>query len=340
MKRMTPELSDWLVAEFGDNAVVDRLPGDVSGRLFWRVFAGRDTFVLMDSGRTPLWPWLDIHDLLERKGFPVPRIVRKLESMGWVVQEDLGDTRLVDLDAKEYGAGLIRALELLMRMQRELDAAACSASVAGRRSFTPVFFMAELDQTLEFLFFRLLDVPQQDLLSLQADMRELCGSIDGGQVFTHRDFHSANIMVRDGSLHLVDWQDARFGPPGYDLASILRDGYRDPGPVWLDLAKRFITARGDTNLFELARVACQRSLKAAGTFALQYRATGNPKFLGYLPRTLGYLGEYAALCPQLGRLVGKVHRVLDTCAGEVDLRGFRSGEMPATAGKTTTGRSG
>jgi N-acetylmuramate 1-kinase len=338
VKRMTPELGDWLNAEFGDNTVVDRLPGDVSGRLFWRVFSSRETFVVMDSGRTPLWPWLDIHGLLEGKGFPVPKIIASKAANGWVIQEDLGESRLVDAEEPHYTELLGRALNLLLRMQRELSVEVCSASVAGRRSFTPIFFMAEMEQTLECLFFRLLDVGQEDLLCLQRDMRELCGMIDGSSVFTHRDYHSANLMVRDGALFMVDWQDARFGPAEYDLASLLRDSYRDPGAVWVEMARKFITSRGDLNMFGLAKVACQRSLKAAGTFALQYRVTGDRKYLGYLPRTMRYLGEYSGLCPQLGRLVGNVFRVLDTCTGEVDLRDFRDSDRP-TITETYTGRS-
>ena len=46
------------------------------------------------------------------------------------------------------------------------------------------------------------------------------------RVFCHRDFHSRNLMVlTDGSLAMVDIQDARWGPLTYDLASLLRDAY-------------------------------------------------------------------------------------------------------------------
>ena len=35
--------------------------------------------------------------------------------------------------------------------------------------------------------------------------------------FTHRDFHSRNIMqLNDGELALIDFQDARLGSPIYD----------------------------------------------------------------------------------------------------------------------------
>lgn len=328
MKRMTPELGDWLAATLGNNVVVDRLRGDVSGRLFWRVFSGRETYVLMDSGRTAMWPWLDIHALLEANGLPVPGLIARNDDRGWVLQEDLGDTRLLDLDEAGYIAHVGEAMDLLLTMQRKMDPETCSASLAGRRSFTPVFFMAELEQTLECLFFRLLNVGQEDLLSLQGDMRELCGMMDGVTAFTHRDYHSANLMVRDGALFMVDWQDARFGPAGYDAMSLLRDSYRDLGPRWVDLAKKFITSRGDLNMFRMATVGCQRSLKAAGTFALQYRATGDRKFLGYLPRTMRYLEEYAGIYPQLGKLVTNIFRVLDSWTGEVDLRDFRNSDQP------------
>ena len=44
--------------------------------------------------------------------------------------------------------------------------------------------------------------------------------------FTHRDFHSRNIMqLNDGELALIDFQDARLGSPIYDWASICFDSY-------------------------------------------------------------------------------------------------------------------
>ncbi len=328
MRIMTPELADWLRSRMGDNVVVDRLHGDVSGRLFWRVFSGRDTLILMDSGPIPIWPWLDIHELLATKGFPVPSVMDCNTKKGWVLQEDLGDLRLLDIDDSEYVEYIDNALDLLFRMQRELDSKFCSGSIAGRRSFTHTFFMAELENTLESLFFRLLNVPMDDLLALQVEMRNLCGMIDGASVFTHRDFHSANLIIHEERLTMVDWQDARFGPPTYDLVSLLRDSYRDIGLSWEDKAKKYVHAQGDLNMFQVALMACQRSLKAAGTFSNQYRKTGDSSFIGYLPRTFRYLGDYARICPQLENLVDSIYKILDTFSGEIDLRDFRFSNIP------------
>src|SRR5262249_56203609 len=47
------------------------------------------------------------------------------------------------------------------------------------------------------------------------------------RVLCHRDYHSRNLMLSEGSLYIIDFQDARMGPDTYDLASLLRDSYMD-----------------------------------------------------------------------------------------------------------------
>src|SRR5690606_27638504 len=47
------------------------------------------------------------------------------------------------------------------------------------------------------------------------------------RVLCHRDYHSRNLMLHDGRLYMIDFQDARMGPDTYDLVSLLRDSYVD-----------------------------------------------------------------------------------------------------------------
>jgi aminoglycoside/choline kinase family phosphotransferase len=47
------------------------------------------------------------------------------------------------------------------------------------------------------------------------------------RVLCHRDYHSRNLMLHEGSLYIIDFQDARMGPDTYDLVSLLRDSYVD-----------------------------------------------------------------------------------------------------------------
>ena len=43
------------------------------------------------------------------------------------------------------------------------------------------------------------------------------------RVLCHRDFHVRNIMVKNGIQYLIDFQDARWGPLVYDVASLVKD---------------------------------------------------------------------------------------------------------------------
>jgi len=113
----------------------------------------------------------------------------------------------------------------------------------------------------------------------------------------HRDFHSRNLMLQhNGRLGVVDFQDARMGPPHYDLASLLRDAYNElPEGLELELLDRFHTANRDLfakkqspRELELVyfRTACQRSLKALGSFGYLAHQKGKTHFLDAIPRGL------------------------------------------------------
>jgi len=88
----------------------------------------------------------------------------------------------------------------------------------------------------------------------------------------HRDYHCKNLLLRpDGTLGIVDFQDALAGPALYDLASLLRDCYWrfDEATIRTQL-DRYLAAsplrfEDPWTLFNLT--ALQRQLKAIGIFA-------------------------------------------------------------------------
>jgi hypothetical protein len=53
MKAMSPELASWLRSRTDDSVTVKRLHGDVSGRLFWRVFSKDGTLVPYGQRQDP-----------------------------------------------------------------------------------------------------------------------------------------------------------------------------------------------------------------------------------------------------------------------------------------------
>jgi aminoglycoside/choline kinase family phosphotransferase len=127
-------------------------------------------------------------------------------------------------------------------------------------------------------------------------------------VLCHRDYHSRNLMLREGSLYIIDFQDARMGPDTYDLVSLLRDSYVDlPEETVSDLLAYFLALKGQTGTeHEFRRrfglMALQRNLKALGTFGYQAAARRNPIYIQYMPRTLKYVRDTFEKYPRFGRL--------------------------------------
>jgi len=127
-------------------------------------------------------------------------------------------------------------------------------------------------------------------------------------VLCHRDYHSRNLMLHDGRLCIIDFQDARLGPDTYDLVSLLRDSYLDlPEQVVEELIAYFLALGGRTadhaefrRRFDL--MALQRNLKALGTFGYQTIARRNPVYIQYIPRTLQYARENVLKYSRFDRL--------------------------------------
>jgi len=138
-------------------------------------------------------------------------------------------------------------------------------------------------------------------------------------VFTHRDYHSRNLMIDGDRLGVIDFQDALMGPTTYDLASLLRDSYVSLDETFVEAMinrycqgmcseldketqeRMLLTDRSAfRRLFDFTSI--QRNLKAAGRFVYIDQVKGNPKFLADIPRTLGYVRQNLEAYPELESL--------------------------------------
>jgi aminoglycoside/choline kinase family phosphotransferase len=128
------------------------------------------------------------------------------------------------------------------------------------------------------------------------------------RVLCHRDYHSRNLLLREGQVYIIDFQAARMGPDTYDLVSLLRDSYVDlPEQTVNELIAYFLALKGVTGedpdfrrRFDL--MALQRNLKALGTFGYQTTARRNPVYIQYIPRTLRYVRDNLDHQPRFERL--------------------------------------
>ena len=303
---------------------VEPMAGDASTRRYFRVSLSGvtpSTVVLMvlpepippEPARTP---YLNIRAFLERLGLPVPGYYFTIPESGIVAVEDCGDTTLesalTDASRTDWETWYREALDSLIRMQ-----AGRGDCCAFSYSFTPDKFEEELrfflDHAVEGLWGH--RVASDQLESLLVEFRRLSESlVSERQVFTHRDFHSRNLMVLKESprLGILDFQDARLGPPAYDVASLMYDSYVSIPRRMRDSFIRYYRRRWNEIFGErlnperfdsaLRLAAMQRNLKAIGTFAFQGGVLGRKRYLDSIPLALSYVREHAQASPDLNDL--------------------------------------
>jgi aminoglycoside/choline kinase family phosphotransferase len=291
-------------------ATLAPLAGDASTRAFFRLLLeDGSSRVVMDYG-APFEEETDdvrLARVFEAASLPVPRIFRVEPSIGYLVLQDLGDRTLESELSGVAGnpvlreAPVRRAVELCISIATRGTPALAASDRAGGPALDPERFRFEMDFFLQHYVLGLLgagSVPVSVRRTLM-DLADLAAA--GPRVLCHRDFHSRNLMVQeDGSLAMVDFQDARWGPDTYDMASLLRDAYVDHeeglAGRMLDLYTRTLPGASDpAGLRErFAWVGMERSVKALGTFGYQTHVLGRTRYVTAIRRVLAHLERDAA----------------------------------------------
>lgn len=307
-----------------------KLKGDASSRSYYRVGAPPSSFVVMvmppdaaaksdeiSKGAAPAeLPFVNVHRYLGRLGVRVPRIERHDEAAGVMVLEDLSD--LTFEAALRHGdrEGLYRrAVRLLARLRADAERTVDSGCLAYARAFDEDLYDWELHHFREWGLEQWSgrSPAPDERAELDAIFRRIARTLaQAPRGFTHRDYQSRNLMLKDGELVVIDFQDALLGPRQYDLVALLRDSY-------VELERGFVEAMVDEYLaaffeasgerierapflafFDLLTV--QRKLKDAGRFEYIHRVKGNPSFLVSIAPSLRFVRDALERQPALADL--------------------------------------
>ncbi|MFZ5443607.1 MAG: aminoglycoside phosphotransferase family protein [Myxococcota bacterium] len=317
-------------------APVLKLKGDASNRSYYRVGTPPQSWVLMvmppdslkkseeaSKGPAPTeLPFINVHRYLTKLGVRVPHILRYDEPAGMMVLEDLTDqTFEAALATGDRTQLYTRAVELLAGLRARAEKHPDPGCLAFTRAFDEELYDWELHHFREWGLEIWSGRKPSDAERAELDAifrriaKELAAAPRG---FTHRDYQSRNLMVKDGELVVIDFQDALQGPRQYDLVALLRDSY-------VELPRDFVDAMLDAYIvafekesgeridpkpfkafFDLLTV--QRKMKDAGRFEFINRVKGNPGFLISIPASLRYVKAALDVQPQLAdlrRIVGK-----------------------------------
>jgi aminoglycoside/choline kinase family phosphotransferase len=317
------ELETWLAASGHPVAALTPLAGDVSPRRYARLALADGRSAILATYppeiRATCPRFLATTDLLAEAGVRVPRVLAADCDQGVMLLEDLGPLTFADWAL----AGSRPWSELYPYFKAALVEARRIAGLPAARvaPLSPPLgrelLEKELRQTWElFLEPRGLLGDAGETAALADLLAELCARLaEDPAVPCHRDFMARNLMplppvagdpeTELPGIGVLDHQDLRLGPPGYDLASLLNDTLFPPPEVEAALLAEAAPSPAERRRYH--RAAAQRTLKAVGTYAA-FARRGATRHLPLIPRTLGrfldhlhQLPEAAALAPGLAR---------------------------------------
>jgi len=310
----------------GRGAKVVPLTGDASDRRYVRILIHDEPSQVLAVYPQPFdvddLPFANVARLMAAMPVPVPGTLGYSNELGILALQDLGDVTLqahLGTASPTEHAGLYRqAVTLVDTIQRRGRELASSAYIP----YAVAFDVEKLSWELRYFVKHFLEaykgavVAAPERAALDAELLRLAEELAAEpRVLCHRDYHSRNLMLHDGQLYIIDFQDARMGPDTYDLVSLLRDSYVDVAEREVDeliaffLALRGVRAHGggpSTEFGDFRRrfdlMAMQRNLKALGTFGFQTTTRGNPVYIQYIPRTLAYVRGNMERDDRFGRL--------------------------------------
>lgn len=284
----------------------ERLPGDGSKRIFWRISSQGSNISLIamanhpadDAARRENYAYLMIGRHLRSKEAPLPKIYRHNLETGWFIMEDMGHMNLQDIVSSGEDPLPIyeKVLHHLFRLQtkgaNDFDPKWCCQTERYDRA---VMLTYESDYFRDAFLGRYLGL-KAAWPGLEVGFRYLAetASKANGSFFLHRDFQSRNIMLSKGNVGIIDWQGGRLGPLGYDLASLIIDPYARLSQLqrtkiyqrYLGLIKAHNPAWVEPFETYYPYLAIQRNLQILGAFSYLTTVMKKTYFEAYIPEAL------------------------------------------------------
>ncbi len=251
------------------------------------------------------FPFLSVQKYFDEQGIRVPKIHTYDKERGLFLLEDLGDLTLErrfwefqnqDFVIPFYKQSLDELIKIHSLSFNKPDGKVCTAY---HNEFSVEKLLWELNYAKKYLLKGLLklEIPADQETELDSEFQSVCESLYiSPQVICHRDFHSRNIMLTYGEVAIIDFQDARMGPPAYDLVSLFSDSYVDLSQDKIDELMKYYKSNfpyysnlklSDSewdHLYLLQTI--QRCFKACGSFSSFKMTRDDNRYLSYIAPTL------------------------------------------------------
>lgn len=306
---------------------VEKLTGDASTRKYYRVLTSTKSYVAcLDNPTTDQQvepTFLTLQRVLHEQDVRVPLIHDKELGTGYILEEDLGDvTFLREIsqinDQNEELEFYYKAIDLMQSIHK-IDVKPYEDLPFTKLAFDTEKLYAEMEFTKKYFLKMYLgvDVSSIGIELLYKKLHDICFFLSGEpRVLVHRDYHSRNIMIKDGEQVVIDFQDARMGTPIYDLASLLDDCYYKISPANKETLLHYYFEKYfkdfdpkktyEEFLYLYDMMAIQRVYKAIGSFAYIYADRKDQRYIKYM----GYAFENVRTIMLKYDLLAKERKIL------------------------------
>lgn len=307
-----------LGADLDSKLALEPVAGDASFRRYYRLLGCAPTRIAVhappDTERN--LEYVRVATLLRAAGVHAPEILACDMEQGYLLISDFGDQVLLGaLDAENVDALYRVALDTLLRIQH----ARTGAEGWTLPPYSRELLLQEMELFPTWHLARLLGIepgPGERGLLDRTFEQLIASAREQPQVFVHRDYHSRNLMLLDdGGLGVIDFQDAVVGPITYDPVSLLRDCYVAwPAPRVAEWASGYAARAVQAGLMAPVPaerflrwfdwMGLQRHIKVLGIFARLWLRDGKQGYLNDLPLVIHYTLEVSEAYTELSEFAG------------------------------------
>lgn len=301
-------LYDWACAWLQQNTNfqperLDVVSGDASFRRYFRLVHSGGTHIAVDAppAKENSRPFVAIARALYAHEVHVPQVIQADFDLGFMLLSDFGDTLLRPCLTDDSVDGLYQqAMSELVHIQHcpSPDDYALppydSARLLTEMALFKDWFVAQ---------YLGLQLSAEEIAFVDSTCQQIADAIaEQPVVFVHRDYHSRNLMLlANGGIGVIDFQDAVTGAISYDLVSLLRDAYvewpNERVEGWVEDFRLLLQNAGQLPadvspqqfLAWFDWMGAQRHLKVVGIFARLSLRDGKHGYLNDIPLVFKYL---------------------------------------------------
>jgi aminoglycoside/choline kinase family phosphotransferase len=305
---------------------VEKIPQSGSNRLYFRLTtADRSYIATYNDNVRENRTFVHFSRHFREQGCPVPEIYKVNESYTIYLQEDFGNTSLLNELERQGHNDVVyelfrQSLRELARLQIKGDEGLDYSWAITSRDFGKQAILSDL-LYFKYYFLDTLQIPY-DKEKLIDDFEALSTYLThvDHKYFMFRDFQSRNIMIENGKVHFIDFQGGMKGALQYDVASMLWQAKAELSDTWkdsllvhyMDCMEKILEKKIDRGRFvsQYNGYVLIRLLQVLGAYGFRGLFERKAHFLTSIPLALrnfkGFLTnkQVGIVMPEFERLLG------------------------------------